>query len=213
MDRQAGVSLVEILVAAFVLSIVATIAVALMATTMTAQEANEAALARAADLDRLRVILREDFGQVALRPSRDEAGFSRRYIFAGDTEGLRIVGETEERGRILAFARHGRANPGYIRARSSLVFVEYLVRDNALIRRTREYPDLSSETLMVEQVLLQDIENLELSFWVGANWRADYILTLDAETRILPPAMRLRYQLTGAREIEHIVLSAEGFAP
>lgn len=212
MAKESGFSLLEILVATFVLSIVAAISVSLMAATMTAQSVNEDALERTANLDRLRVILREDIGQIARRTMRDEGGFTRRYIFAGANGGLSVAGETAEAGRLMAFTRHGRANPGAIRARSSLVFVEYILREDMIVRRTREYPDITSETLTAEQVLMRGVDDVQLEFWGGANWRESYFLAAVEAGGALPQAIRLRYTTERLGEIEHVVLGAEALS-
>ncbi len=213
MSRQAGFSLVEILVATFVFSLVSAIAVSLMAATMTAQDVNEAALERAEMIDRLRVIFREDIGQIADRSLRDDEGYTRRYIFAGDNDGIALAGEEGEEGRILSFVRYGRVNPGLVRPRGSLVFVEYIVRDDSLIRRTRDYADLSETTLTSEQVLLSGMEEIELGFFIGGTWRFSHISTHSSGSDLnLPPAVRLRYELPGLGEVEHVVLTLSGLS-
>jgi len=209
MSRESGFSLVEILVASFVFAVIGAISVALMASTLTAQTVNEDALRRTADIDRLRVLLREDIGQIALRPMRDAQGFTRPYIFAGDTDGLALTGERSEDQRLLVFTRHGRANPGNLRRRSSLVYVEYRLRDGDLIRMTREYPDQSDTTLEREQILLSGVERLEVDFLLGVNWSSRVLVPVSTDGATLPPAIRLRYDTPGLGEMEHIVLTAE----
>ena len=68
--QEAGFSLIEILVATAVFAVVGVTSVSLLATTITAQDVNEAALDRINALDRVRVLLREDMGQVVQRPVR-----------------------------------------------------------------------------------------------------------------------------------------------
>ncbi|MBR9825933.1 MAG: type II secretion system minor pseudopilin GspJ [Alphaproteobacteria bacterium] len=210
MSKQAGFSLLEILVATFVFSLVTAIAVSLMVATMTAQEVNEDALERSAGLDRLRVVLREDFGQIANRSLRDEGGYTRRYSFAGDSDGLVLPGGGETDELLLSFARHGRANPGQIRPRSSLIYVEYFLDDGALIRRTRDYPDLADTTLTSEETLFDRLEDVELAFLIGSIWVASYQAVAEAGGANQPLAVRLRYTHPAFGEMEHIVATGEG---
>ena len=144
--REAGFSLVEILVSVFVFAVIGTISVALMASSVGAREINSDVLERTAMIDRARTLLREDLGQIARRAVRDEAGYRDPWILAGAATGLADY-ETDATERVLmVFTRHGRANPGLIRPRSSLVHVTYLIRGGDLVRRVRDYPDPGEAT-------------------------------------------------------------------
>lgn len=209
MPRQdAGFSLIEILVSVFVFAIIGSISVALLSSTLNAQEVNEAALERVASLDRLRTILREDMGQIALREVRGEDGASSAMVFAGDMNGIAGVPQLAGETVVLAFTRRGRANPGLVRPRSSLLHVEYLRRGEGLIRRVSEYPDAGSATPVSETVLLANAADIKIDYLSGAGWVRRAMIASGAGGASLPPALRLRYTLPRFGAIEHIVLTS-----
>ncbi|WP_300528779.1 type II secretion system minor pseudopilin GspJ [Maricaulis sp.] len=211
-DQSAGFSLLEVLIATFVFAVIGTISVALLASTLTARDVNEKALARSAGLDRVRVLLREDLGQLADRTVRGADGYPRSYVFAGDNAGLRLGDDAEAERILFAFTRHGRANPGYIRARSSLIHVEYLVRGGQLIRRASDYPDMTGETRQSEQVLADRAEAIAADFYFGVNWRSQALRRPGSENEAFPRAVRLRFTAPDFGALEFIAVTPEGLS-
>lgn len=206
--RESGFSLVEVLVSVFVFAAIGTISVGLLASSLTAQEVNREALDRTAMLDRARTLLREDLGQVVLRPVRGADGYVEAEIFAGSDNGLVRTDAVADERVVLAFTRRGRANPGLTRPRSSLVHVEYLVRGDTLVRRTSDYPDAAPQTLTAEQVLVEGVTDVEVDFLVGAAWSRRALVAADGQGA-LPKAVRLRYSLPPFGEMEHLVLTPQ----
>ncbi|MBO6796162.1 type II secretion system minor pseudopilin GspJ [Maricaulis sp.] len=208
-QSEAGFSLVEILVATAVFAVVGVISVALLSTTITAQEVNDNALARINALDRARVLLREDIGQVVQRSARAEDGAVRPALFAGDANGLadRFAEDGDE--VILSLTRRGRSNPGLVRARSSLIHVQYVLRDGQLIRRVSEHPDITPLTRWAEQVILQGADEVELGFMVGSVWQSRLATRPGQEGASLPRAVRLRLTTTQWGALEFLALTSE----
>ncbi|MBO6766426.1 type II secretion system minor pseudopilin GspJ [Maricaulis sp.] len=206
--REAGFSLVEILVSVFVFAIIGTISVALMASSVGAREINSDVLERTAMIDRARTLLREDLGQIARRAVRDEAGYRDPWILAGAATGLADY-ETDATERVLmVFTRHGRANPGLIRPRSSLLHVTYLIRGGDLVRRVRDYPDPGEATRITDQVLIAGGEDFTIEFLVGAVWQNRVFLSQTGQG-VMPAAVRLRYDLPPLGAMEHVLLTPE----
>jgi hypothetical protein len=70
----------------------------------------------------------------------------------------------------LGFVRAS-ADPGAARGvGADLVYVEYLVRDQSLIRRTRRALDPLPDTVMSERVLLSGLSNPRMQFYDGVRW-------------------------------------------
>lgn len=206
--RDAGFSLVEILVSVFVFAVIGTMSVVLMASSVGARDMNAEVLDRTAMLDRARVLLREDLGQLARRPVRDVAGYRDAWIFAGATNGLADYETGRDERALMSFTRHGRANPGLLRPRSSLVRVTYVVRGDTLVRRVRDYPDPGETTRITDQVLLQGVGDVGVEFLTGTAWQNRAFL--DANGRgALPAAVRLSYALPPLGQMEHVVLTPE----
>ena len=211
-DKSAGFSLLEVLIATFVFAIIGAISVALMATTLTARDVNEEALTRTAAIDRLRVLLREDLGQLADGPVRDPEGYVRGYVFAGDSAGLRLQEGADDERILFAFTRLGRANPGYVRARSSLIHVEYLVRGEQLIRRASDYPDMTGQTRQTEQVLAERAEAITADFYYGVNWRSQAMRRPGIDAEAFPRAVRLRFIAPDFGDLEFVAVTPEGLS-
>lgn len=207
-SHEAGFSLIEILVSVFIFAVIGTISVALMASSVSARDINGEVLDRTAMLDRVRTLLREDLGQIARRPVRDAAGYRDPYIFAGSETGLADYETGPDERVLVTFTRHGRANPGLIRPRSSLLHVTYLVHDATLVRRVRDYPDPGETTRITDQVLLEGVEDIEIDFLVGSAWQNRTFLSAEGQGT-LPSAIRLRYDLPPLGEMEHVVLTPE----
>lgn len=203
---EAGFSLIEILVSVFIFAIIGAISVALLSSTLNARSVNEDVLDQIARLDRLRSLLREDFGQIALRDVR--GGESDGLVFAGDRAGVTAMRPQSGEQVVLSFTRRGRANPGLVRARSSLLHVEYLVRGESLVRRVSDYPDLADATALSETVLLDQASDISLDFLAGTAWVRRAAVVSGAEGAGLPAAIRLRYTLPRLGDLEHIVLTS-----
>lgn len=206
---EAGFSLIEILVATAVFAVVGVISVTLLSTTITAQDVNDQALARINALDRARILLREDIGQAVQRASRAQDGTTRPALFAGDVNGLDDRFAEDGDDIILSMTRRGRSNPGLIRARSSLVHVQYILRDDQLIRRVSDHPDASPLTRWAEQVVIDGADDLEMGFLVGANWQSRLATRPGQEGASLPRAVRLRLNSQQWGDLEFLVLTAE----
>ena len=208
---EGGFSLVEVLVSVFIFAVIGTVSVALMAASLDAQEVNRTALDRTARLDRARTLLRDDVGQIVLRPARDAQGYREPQLFAGSDSGLvRADGDDTERV-LLELMRRGRPNPGLLRPRSSLIRVEYLVRGDRLVRRAYDYPDPDLETRVVETILAEGVEDVRIEFLVGAVWVRRAMISARGQGA-LPVAVRVRYDLAPYGLIEHLVLTPEARA-
>ena len=88
-NNQAGFSLLEILVASFVFALMASVAVTLLSASVQGSEQVDGARDRVGSLDRMRVMLRDDMGQLTLRPVREADGLRDPVVFAAATGGVR----------------------------------------------------------------------------------------------------------------------------
>ncbi|MAC88106.1 type II secretion system protein GspJ [Maricaulis sp.] len=210
-SAQAGFSLTEVLVSVFIFAIIGSISVGLMASSLSAQEQNSDVLDQAAMLDTTRTLLREDFGQVVLRPARDAEGRTLTALFAGDVDGVDRSGfgdGVRSGDTILTLTRRGRSNPGLLRPRSSLARVDYVLRDGNLVRRMMRHVDGSQPVDDGEIVLVAGVSDVELDFLVGAAWTRRVMLRSGQGEAGLPRAVRLRYNAPRLGVVEHVVLTS-----
>ncbi|MBK5911645.1 type II secretion system protein GspJ [Rhodothalassium salexigens] len=192
----AGFTLVEMLVALALFSLVAAAGAGVLGQTLVARDA-------IADKDRLlrhfqvaRALLKDDLGQIAPMAVRGALGGVEAVGFRGG------IGPDAD-APILAFVRRGVANPNARAARGSLGFVTYTVRDGDLVRTTRARVHAAPDTPALDRVLLSGVEDVALSFrndrgWVG-QWR-----TVGTDPARLPRAVALEMTVAGLGRVRQV---------
>ncbi|HEY9090270.1 type II secretion system minor pseudopilin GspJ [Parasphingorhabdus sp.] len=193
---QAGFTLVEMMVALFVFSLLSVAGVALLRGAVNSNEVTDAKLGDMARMQRLVSLLETDLSQALPRPYRDESG-ERVAAFVSETG-------SSERGA-LSFTRGGQSNINN-KLRSNMVRVSYRVNDGELQRLQYEMTDGGS--ISEPAILLDDISGLELRFrdkrgqWVR-DWRTERLSDL-------PRAVELRFDQNG-RSYRHVFLVGTGY--
>ncbi|WP_417490574.1 type II secretion system minor pseudopilin GspJ [Maricaulis sp.] len=208
---DAGFSLLEILVAFAVFALVASVSVTILSASVQGSDRVDAALDRAGAIDRLRVVLRDDIGQLTARSVRDESGARDPILFAAARNGIERRGDVATaETTLLILTRGGAPDTSSSQSRSSLIRVEYLLRGEQIVRRVRAHPDAGLEDGFREQVLIDGVSAVELDVLVGVNWIERLVVPAIAtdSAMILPRAVRLRYQLAGLGQIEHIAMGS-----
>lgn len=205
MTARAGFSLVEVLVATFVFAVIAAVSVGLLTSSLNAREVNETRIGALAEVDTLRTLLRDDAGQVVLRPVRQADGRVSPVMFAGSIDG--VPGAEAERGEtvILSLTRRGWANPGGAQARSSLQRVDYVLTGSRLDRRVTAYPDASPATPVSSRAVIGGGEAIAIDFLYGTQWMPHAEARPGEANPVMPTALRLRYVHPALGPLEHIV--------
>lgn len=210
--HEAGFSLIEVLAAVAVFAVVSAISVAMLGQALRSKDLTETAMDRLASAQRVAALLRADIGQTVMRPSRTPDGDTDPRVFAGAAEGAELVRRSSlDEREILVLTRTGWANPGDIQPRSTLQKVVWIYDGQTLFREISVYPDETLQTPRTRQIIAEGVTDLELSFLQGVEWIDQIRLSLGTEGTPNPPqAVRLRYQLSGLGQMEHIVLSPVG---
>ncbi|MDX2143247.1 MAG: type II secretion system minor pseudopilin GspJ [Rhodospirillaceae bacterium] len=184
-DVARGFTLVEVLVAMAIFSLLAIASSAIASGVLSARESLDASDRSLAVLQTGRALMKADFAQIVLRPTRDAFG-TARPAFAG--------GPISERQPLLAFVRGGWTNAGGLAERSSLQYVEYEVVDRQLIRRARVHVDPSPDTPSTTIVLAEDIDSVTISFLSKGQWRPQWRGDVGAGGAI-PDAVAIEFRL------------------
>ncbi len=163
MRRARGFTLIEILVAVVVLSIMAVAAYAGLDALIHVREGTQQQMRQFQRLQLAMVILTRDLEQAVARPIRRASG----DIAPGMLGGNNNVPE-------LAFTRSGRPNP-LQKPRSSLERIAYGLDGDQLIRYSYPVLNQAIEHPPLRQVLLKHVTALQVSFMdqfgqVSANW-------------------------------------------
>ena len=165
---ESGVTLVETLVALFVIALMATAGAVMTGQALRGARAVET---RGAEASRMAIALgmiSADLAAYSGRTSQDAALTEPATAFAGHAPRFD--------GRLMLFVRNGWENPE-AQARSDLQRVEYLVKDGALIRRSWAAPDPGPETRVAEETLLSGLAGVEARFGRGDVWRSEWLVS------------------------------------
>ena len=205
---DAGFTLTEVLVAVMIFAMISAIALAMLTTALRARDVHTAQMETIGEVQRARALLREDVGQLVLRPFRGPDGLTDGRLFAGDAEGtdpFRLAAPDEER-EILVLTRAGWANPGGIQPRSTLQRVAWLYDGTTLKRRAWPYPDITRESEPATITVLEEAGELRLEFLVRDRWMDGLTIPAGGEGRAIGPrAVRVSYTVPGLGRIEHVL--------
>lgn len=169
-STQRGFSMPELLVSLLVFATISAAAVYVLRLSVDARDQLEAANERLAGLEIARSLIKDDLAQVAIRPVRDEYGYSAGPAFqGGEVIDAKLAQDGE--ARMLALVRRGWANPELDAPRSTLQYVEYILRDDELIRRTRPYVDDARNQPRSERLLLSGVRSMTIGFLRGETSR------------------------------------------
>lgn len=163
---QAGVTLIETLVALFVIALMAAAGAIMTSQTIRGARAVETRGAAATEIAAALSTLSADLAAYAGRASQDETLATPASLFEGFPP--------RHDGRLLVFVRNGWANPGDNR-RSHLQRVEYLYSAGRLVRRSWASPDPGPGTPSVDQTLLEGLERIDMRFGRGDVWRSEWV--------------------------------------
>lgn len=171
--RNAGFTLVEVMVALAVFALIAAAGVTILSFSVRAQGASAQALDDLGAVEQTAAILTADLGQAIDRPTRD-AGGALLPTFAGSTGGAPL----------LRLTRGGWSNVD-ASPRASLQKVEYRLEGGALLRVG--YPALDGAAAGTPAVLIDRVAAAQLRFRFRGAWSDAW----DAGAAPLPDAAEL----------------------
>lgn len=196
--RENGFTLLELLIAISIFSVLSVMAYAGLKTVLDAREANDKVAARIAASQLAMLRLSNDLRQTVNRNIRDEFGASVSSML------------TQQAGEnALEWTRMGYSNPAKLK-RSNLQRVSYKLVEDKLIRVTWPVIDRAQGTEASESTLLSEIESLEWRFNVKANnWESSWPPTGVAATN-LPRAVEVKITFSDLGEIRRLILIPQG---
>jgi len=198
MRASPGFTLVEMLVALFIFAIISAAGVGIVTYGIDAKAATAQATDRLRDVQIARAMLKADLAQPVMRQVRDAYGDNRLPVFSG---GITRQGD----GTLMSFVRGGWANPGLAEDRSDLQFVQYAVKDDRLIRRSRSRLDATVNTPDEERVLLSGVSNVEIRFYKAGQWADRFGTGLKGQMD-LPDAVALDMDVQGIGHLTQLFL-------
>lgn len=164
---QSGISLMETLIALFVVALLATAGGVMLTQSLRGTRLIEDRGDHARELQTALAVLRDDFAAFVDRPSRADASSDLPTRFEGQP--IRFD------GRIVTFVRNGWSNPAD-QPRGDLQRVEYRFDNGALIRRSWSAPDAGPSTAVAEQILLSGLEDISVQYGREQSWKPEWIV-------------------------------------
>ena len=194
-----GFTLIEVLLAMVITSMIALLAYTGLSTAMTAAEGHEGQAQQIAAIQLPLTVIERDIRHAVSRPIRDEY----------DEEEAAFVGQNFN-DYPLILTRSAWDNPREL-ARSDLQRVRYLLQNDELWRESWSVLDRLSETDGQQRtLLLKGVENLQLAFLkadpsttrpsgIGGEWVDDW-----EEKEALPRAVEIKIELANFGELRRV---------
>ncbi|MHC6647030.1 type II secretion system minor pseudopilin GspJ [Alteromonas sp. HB246098] len=158
---QRGFTLIEILIAMAIFTLIGLASTGLLTTVIDSNDISEERFAKLQLLQRAMITIERDLQQAVPRASRVN-GEKQDVVMAG--------GETDDSNDDgIGFVRGGWHNPQLMLPRSTLQFVAYRLQENKLERLYSNYVDNVIGYEPKVRVLLEDIESLKIEFLATSN--------------------------------------------
>jgi len=163
---QRGVTLPELLIALLVFAMISSAGVYALRLAVDGKEQLDASDAMLREWRLARIMIRQDMAQLAPRTVRDEFGQQQNAAFlggAGFAARAPVAGEEP----LAGFVRRGWTNPEDAAPRPALQYVEYILKEGDVVRRTRAYLDAARNQPSTDRVLFAGVDNVRISFLAG----------------------------------------------
>lgn len=190
-----GFTLLELLVALSIFSILSVMAYGGLQTVITTKQSSQQAAERIAEIQLVMMRVSNDLRQAVTRKVRDEHGDFLQAMQSSD--------------QTMAWTRLGYRNPAQLK-RSNVQRVAYKLEQQKLIRVTWPVLDLAQDTEAMESEVLSKLESIEWRFlnnekeWLSS-WPED---GEKAELFPLPKAVELTIELQDWGKIRRLILLA-----
>lgn len=181
---EAGFSLIETVVAVFIVALISAGAGIMLTQTVQAGKQASASGDALIQLQIANAMMRDDFASITARHTASSDPFDQPQIF---------VGQSADRDTdFLTFARHGWSLAPSGELRSDLQRVAYRFEEGQLIRKAWLRPDPDRETPVVERVLLSGMTDVRISYGKSGFWESEWQSRfVEDDLPLLPDALEL----------------------
>ncbi len=151
-DKEAGFTLIEMLVSLFIFSLISIGTMAAMSSSLSMRDRVNQGMEALTQLQASRAIMRADFERISLSKRRDILGSFDPYVLTTDTQAL------------FSFTRLGRENPAGLEPRGDAARVDYIFTNGQLIRQSWSSDNPTITAKPQETILFENLEDLRLEF-------------------------------------------------
>ena len=193
-----GFTLLELLVALSIFSILSVMAYSGLQTVITTKQSSQQAAERIAEIQLVMLRISNDLRQAVSRKVRDQYG-----------DFLPAMQSGKNGDEIMAWTRAGYRNPARLK-RSNVQRIAYKYEQQKLIRMTWPVLDLAQDTEAMESEVLSNIESIEWRFLNGeSEWVSVWPKEGDeSELFTMPKAVELTLELEDWGKIRRLILMA-----
>ncbi|MCD6039370.1 MAG: xcpW [Gammaproteobacteria bacterium] len=191
-NSKKGFTLLEILIALFIFSIVSLIMVGVLHTVFNSQSITEKHATRLSQLQITLLLMSHDLEQTINRPITDAKGIMEGpFIGTPDT---------------VTFTHAGFANPMGLLQRSTLQRTQYSLINNQLVRSIWLVLDQTQQTLPIDRILLDDTTTLHFEYLDNQGKFQNTWPLADQKQVILPRAVRVIITLKNEGTLSQLYL-------
>lgn len=198
--QQRGFTLLELLIAVAILSLIAVGAYKLLSDTVMVRERGQAHQQQLRDLQKAMMLIQRDLQQATPRAVRDEFGDLQPAVYLPQQN-------------VLEFSRRGWRNP-LQQTRSEIVRLRYRVEAGDLLRERWEVLDRSRQTQPEKIVLLEKITDFSLQVVADGSrsdtWPRLNQTSTDRSKLPLPQAVEMTFRHPSFGLIRRIILLPQG---
>lgn len=192
-----GFTLLELLVALSIFSILSVMAYGGLQTVISSKQSSQQAANRIAEIQLVMMRISNDLRQAVSRKVRNEYG---DFVYA-----MQSANNGEQ---TMAWTRAGYRNPAHLK-RSNIQRVAYKLEQQKLIRITWPVLDLAQDTKAMESEVLSDVELIEWRFLNNdGEWGSVWPEEGKEELSSLPQAIEINLELQDWGTIRRLILLA-----
>lgn len=192
-SHQSGFTLVETMIALFILGLVSAAGTTLLLGATSASKQIRQRDAAAHEIDLAQAFIRGDIAAMSQRAILPNDGFSMPGNLFGES--------APSEDPVLAFVRSGWINPGNVETRSDLQAVEYRLENGNLQREVYVRPDSVNSTPVSQRTLMTDIDRIDMRFQRGGDWSPEWIGDTGQPLNILPDLIEMTIGFEDGQEL------------
>ena len=195
---QRAFTLLELLVALSIFSVLSVMAYGGLQTVISTKQATDKSAERISEIQLVMMRISNDLRQAVTRKIRDEYG-----------DFLPAMQSSKNGDETISWTRAGYRNPAQLK-RSNVQRIAYRVDQQKLIRTTWPVLDRAQDTEALETEVLTDIESIEWRFLNNTSeWVSDWpVEGGDVDLSPLPRAVEFTFELKGWGKIRRLILLA-----
>ncbi len=183
-----GFTLLETLIALFVISILSAAGAALLFTTLQGGKQVEAHTDVLRQMEITHALMRDDIAAMTERRAVPPNGYEEAQSLIGEPGG--------SEGLLMRFTRSGWSNPDAFEARSDLQRIEYRLENGNLVRTVWLRPDATGSTPRTERVLATGLERVDLKYAKNGEWSDVWRQSELVSGRKLPDVIEISWTYT-----------------